>query len=159
MKRILALLSIVFLTCAPLITLAQPDATPSAPVVTTTSTTADAAPADVPTEPPGPEIDAGEAAEGMMEGVNTSQVTLIIGSGLMIFVLILRRYVWKKLQDRTEWLPYLAVGIATLGTVGVALVADPLHWVEALLAGIQAGVGAGGTWGLFGVIRKRLNPK
>ena len=160
MKKILALLGIVLIIGLPVFAVAQPDDAPTAD--TSAATPAEAAPAAaeeaaaVPTEPPGPEIDSGEAIEGLMEGINTSKVTLIVGAGLMIVVLILRKFVWKKLQDKTEWLPWVAVGIAMAGTVGIALVADPAGWLDALLAGAQAGIGAAGTWGLLKVARVKI---
>lgn len=160
MKKILALLGIVLLIGLPLLAVAQPADAPTAD--TAAATPAEAIPAAaegaaaVPTEPPGPDIDLDKAAEGMLEGINTSKVTLIVGAGLMLVVLIIRKFVWKKLQDKTEWLPWVAVGIAVAGTVGIALVADPVRWLDALLAGAQAGIGAAGTWGLLKVARNKL---
>jgi hypothetical protein len=147
MKKILSLLTIVFLITIPMVALTQP-APPSI----------DAAIPAAPALPPGPEIDIGAATEGLMTGINTSQVTLIIGAGLMICVFLLRKFVWKKLQDKTEWLPWLAVGIATLGTTGTALVVNPVLWLDAVLAGLQAGVGASGTWGLMKKFTRKKKP-
>ena len=164
MKKIFAMLSILFLVSLPMLAVAQPADTPATPAADAAATPAApaadaAAAAAVPTAPPGPDIDVDAATGGLLDGINRSEVTLIIGAVLMILVLILRKFVWKKLEGKSQWLPWLAVGIALLGTGGTALVADPANWINALLAGAQAGISAAGTWGLLKVARNKLKPK
>jgi len=150
MKRILALLSIAFLVSLPMFAVAQPAEAPAAEAPAAPAATPD------PSVVPGPEIDPGEAVSGTIEAASSKQWVLLIGFGLMTVVWILRRFVWKKLQDKTEWLPWLAIGIAVLGAGSVALVADPTRWLEAILLGIEAGLVAAGEWGVLGIARKKL---
>jgi hypothetical protein len=103
---------------------------------------------------PGPEIDPQVAVASLFDAINRSEVTLIIGCVVMLIVWILRAFVWKALDKKTALLPYLAVLIALLGTASVALVAAPEQWLAAIIAGVQSGVSAAGTWGLLGVARR-----
>ena len=104
-------------------------------------------------EPPGANIDPAVAGSGLIDALASSQWTLVIGFGVMLLVWVLRVFVWKSLPAAA--LPYLAVGLASLAAVSTALVAQPAAWLTAIFAGVQAGLGAAGTWGLTKVVRNR----
>lgn len=93
----------------------------------------------------GPEIDPGAAGTGLVEAINKSQWTLVIGFGVMLAVWALRLFVMPNVN--TKALPWIAVIVASLGCFAVALVADPAAWLTAVLAGVQAGLSAAGTLG------------
>jgi len=101
---------------------------------------------------PGEGIDPNAAASGMVEAITSGQWGLVLGFGIMLAVWGIRIF-WKKLPKKL--LPYIAVGIGGLIAFAAAMVADDSDWLGAVLAGIQAGLAAAGTWGLFGVVRKK----
>lgn len=146
MKKILALLSIVFLIGLPVLAVAQPADAPTAEPT-----------AAVPAVVPGPDIDPGEAVGGVIEAASSKQWVLLIGFGLMTLVFVLRKFIWKKVN--TKWLPWLAIGIAVLGAGSIALVADPSKWWEAILLGVESGLVAAGEWGILGVAREKLKER
>ena len=95
----------------------------------------------------GPEIDPNVAGKGLIDAISQSHWTLVIGFAVMLIVWIIRVFVRPNINPK--YLPWVAVAIATLGTAAVALVADPAAWLTAVFAGIQAGLGAAGTYGLL----------
>ena len=96
---------------------------------------------------PGPEINPGDATKGLIDAISSSQWTLVIGCAVMLVTWALRIFAWPNVN--TKALPWIAVAIAVLGTFSVALVTDPEKWVTAVIAGVQAGIGAAGTYGLL----------
>jgi hypothetical protein len=100
----------------------------------------------IPTQP-GPEIDAGTAGQTLLDAIKAGEVTLAIGAGIMLLVWILRVLVFPNVSPKV--IPYIAVAIATLGTLAVTLVADPSQWLQAVIQGVLAGVAAAGTYGLL----------
>lgn len=102
---------------------------------------ADAAqPADASTEP-------GPAATGLVAAIGSGQWGLAIGFGIMLIVWGLRVFAMPNVN--TKALPWIATFIGALGAFSVAMVADPSHWIQALLSGVTAGLAAAGTWGLL----------
>lgn len=102
---------------------------------------------------PGPEIDPGAAGKGLVGAITGGQWGLVIGFGVMLIVWILRVFVWPNVNPKA--LPWIAIAIASLGTFSVAMASDPSKWLGALIAGVQAGLAAAGTWGVMpGKIKK-----
>ena len=101
---------------------------------------------------PGPIVDPQTSAEGFVSAIASHQWGLAIGFGLMLVVWIMR-LLWHSLKS--EYLPYVAVTISTLGTVGTTIVLDSSNWLGAILAGISAGLTACGIWDLFGIAKKK----
>ena len=99
------------------------------------------------TAQPGPEVDPSVAGETLIDAIKSGQVTIAIGAGVMLVVWILRAFVFPNVS--TKALPWIAVAIATLGTLAVALVSDPAQWIQALIQGVLAGIAAAGTYGLL----------
>ena len=105
-----------------------------------------------------PEIDPGAAGTGLMDAIAQSHWTLVIGFAVMLVVWILQKFVMPNVN--TKALPWIAILVATLGVGSVALIADPVGWLTAIFAGVQAGLSAAGTYGLLpGGIKKAMKPK
>jgi hypothetical protein len=100
---------------------------------------------------PGPEVDPQAMGTGLVDALGNQNWGLVFGCALMILVWVLR-LVWPNLNKKA--LPWVAVAIGAASAVGAALIAAPTQWLQALLAGVGAGLSAAGVWGLFGFIRK-----
>jgi hypothetical protein len=100
---------------------------------------------------PGPVVDADVVAANLVDAISSQNWGVVIGCVIMLIVWGVR-LVWTKLPSK--WLPWLAVAIGSLGAIGASLMLGTSDLIGALLAGIQAGLAAAGTWGLLGVIRK-----
>lgn len=96
--------------------------------------------ADASTEP-------GAAVTGLVAAIGSGQWGLVIGFGIMLIVWGLRVFAMPNVN--TKVLPWIATFIGALGAFSVAMVADPTHWIQALLSGVTAGLAAAGTWGLL----------
>lgn len=101
---------------------------------------------------PGGDIDPGKAAQGLVDAFGSGSWGLVIGFGLMVVVYVVRLLA-PKLSSKA--LPWIAVGLGVASAFGAAMVAAPDQWLAAVLAGVQAGLTAAGTWGLLKVARER----
>lgn len=104
---------------------------------------------------PGGDIDPSAVGAGLVDAISSGQWGLVVGLAIMLIVWAIRTFAWPAIPPAA--LPWLATAIGALAAGGAALVADPSRWLPAILAGIQAGLSAAGTWGLLKVARKKLS--
>jgi hypothetical protein len=90
--------------------------------------------------------------QGLVDAISNKNWGLVAACVIMLIVWILR-LIWPKLNKKA--LPWIAVAIGSLAAIGGALLVAPGEWLQALLAGIGAGLSAAGTWGLLGFLRKK----
>jgi hypothetical protein len=104
------------------------------------------------TEVPGPDVDPTQMGQRLIESIDSRNWGLAVGVGIMLIVWVLR-LLWPKLSKKA--LPWIAVAIGAFGAFGLAMISAPTEWLQAVLAGIAAGLSAAGTWGLLGFVRKK----
>jgi len=104
---------------------------------------------------PGSDIDPSAAATGLIDAIGGAQWGLVIGFGIMLIVWVLRVFVLKSLN--TKYLPWVATIMGGAGAFAAAMVLDPSAWLKAIMAGVEAGLAAAGTWGLLAVARKKAD--
>lgn len=93
------------------------------------------------------DIDPTQVGSQFIDAISGKQWGLAIGAGLMLVVWIIRTFIWRSVSSKV--LPWLAVAIGAVGAFAGAMLAAPSQWLAAIMAGIQTGLAAAGTWGIL----------
>jgi hypothetical protein len=83
----------------------------------------------------------------LVDAISGKEWGLALGAGLMLLIWFLRLFVLKALN--TKVLPWISVCLGAIGAFAAAMIVAPAGWLGAIMAGIQAGLAAAGTWGLM----------
>lgn len=101
---------------------------------------------------PGGDIDPSAVGSQLVDAISSKQWGIVIGAAIMLLVWVIRTFAWQSIPSKA--LPWLATAIGALVGFATAILANPACWFPAILAGIQAGLAAAGTWGLLKVVRQ-----
>lgn len=93
---------------------------------------------------PMPDVNIKEAVDTLIGGISTGAWILIAAGGGLVLVWALRLFLLPKLTGKA--LAIVSTCLIAVAATGTALIANPSMWLEALGAGLAAGLVAGKMW-------------
>jgi len=93
---------------------------------------------------PAPEVNIKEATDALIAGISAANWVLICAGGGLIVVLALRYVLLPKLTGKA--LALVSCALIAVAAACIPLIADPTKWLEAIGAGLAAGLAAGKLW-------------
>jgi len=98
----------------------------------------------VPGSDPGSDVNVAEQVSVLLLTAKTGQWSLFAGALIMLVLWVANK---AGLKDRfgAAAIPWIAVGLGVLSSVGVAL-GSGMDWVQALIGGLIAGLSSVGLW-------------
>lgn len=85
--------------------------------------------------------------KAIIESAKTGRWALLVGFIVMLLTWVVDRLLKQKIPSNV--MPWLAIGLATIGTSAFAL-ATGTGWLNAIIVGIQTGLTAAGGWSAIG---------